>query len=186
MNTHRLLVRSIIEEGKRGAIAAAVLALGIAACTRTMSLGAAGTPDGGDVLTANDAADAQPDLLPDLQPDRTPDVVADAAPDIVADAAAPDVPGDGQVDHTVDTSPGMNGVDNGITYPSGDIVVRPGCRLSCLCIDGFAGFCTGIPCPVDGSTGVIDPLVVASIAQSASTSSPLINVSVTNIGASRS
>src|SRR5882757_6764665 len=128
MNTHRLLVRSIIEEGKRGAIAAAVLALGIAACTRTMSLGAAGTPDGGDVRTANDAADAQPDLPPDLQPDRAPDVAADAAPDTVADAAPPDVPEDGQVDHNLDASPGMDCVDNGITYHSGDIVARPGCR----------------------------------------------------------
>jgi hypothetical protein len=172
MNTHRLrvlLVRSIV---------AAVFALGMGACTRTMSLGAAGTPDGSDVRTPNDAGDAQPDLPPDLRPDSAPDVVADAAPDVVADAVVPD---DGHVDQSVDVTPGMNCVDNGITYHSGDVVLRPGCRLSCICVDGVVGACSGIPCPGDGSV-IIDPVPVASITQSAAGSSPEVDVHIDNLG----
>ena len=56
MNTHRLRVLSVL---------AAMLAA--AGCTRTMSLGAAGMPDGGDatVMTSNDARDAPVDLNTD-------------------------------------------------------------------------------------------------------------------------
>jgi len=167
MKTHRLRVVSSIEQGKGGgAFAAMVMALAIAACTRTMSLGAAGTPDGGDVRMSNDAGDAQPDLPPDGSPDvvvdAAPDVVADTAPDVVADTVVPDVPEDGHVDQATDVPPGMSCIDNGITYHSGDVVLRLGCQLSCICTDGVVGACTGIPCPVDGSA-IVDPIPVATI-----------------------
>jgi hypothetical protein len=141
------------------ALSAAVLALAAAACTRTMSLGAAGMPDGSDVHASTDAGDAQPDLKPDVQPDRAPDVVADTGPDVVADSG-PDVHEDAPVDHSGDG--GQSCVDNGITYHSGDVVLRSGCQLSCVCTDGVVGACSGIPCPVDGSV-IIDPAPVATI-----------------------
>ena len=149
MNTHRLQGRRVVIGGYGGALAAAVLALAVAACTRTMSLGAAGTPDGSDVHASTDAGDAQPDLPPDVQPDRAPDIAADTASDVVADAG-PDVPGDSHMDQNGDG--GQNCVDNGITYHSGDVVLCPGCPVSCICTDGTVGDCSsGIPCPVDGS-----------------------------------
>ncbi len=176
MNIHRLRILSIIE-------VALVSSLAAAACTRTHSLGAAGTPDGSDVRTSNgDAGDAQPDLPPDVARDLAPDLVADTAPDAVADGPSPDVAQDALVDQTVDVPPAMNCIDNGITYHSGDVVVRPGCQLSCICIDGVVGACTGIPCPVDGSTVVSDPIPFAYIKQSASTNSPEVDVSIDNFG----
>jgi len=66
MNTHRLQVRSVVLGGNGGALAAAVLALAAAACTRTMSLGGAGMPDGGDVRVSDDASDAALDSALDL------------------------------------------------------------------------------------------------------------------------
>src|SRR5581483_5678428 len=82
MKTHRLQVRWGIVGESSGTLAAAVLALAAGACTRNMSLGYAGTPDGGDtiVITSNDAGD----VPADLGDDGTPDVAADA-PDAHSD-----------------------------------------------------------------------------------------------------
>ena len=82
MNTHRLQGRRVVFGGYGGALAAAVLALAVAACTRSMSLGAAGTPDGSDVRASTDAGDA-----PDLR-DSAPDVAIDAPADRNTDATS--------------------------------------------------------------------------------------------------
>jgi hypothetical protein len=176
MKTHRLQVVSSIEQGKGGgAFAAVMMALAIAACTRTQSLGAAGTPDGGDAQASSDAVDAPLEAASD----SAPDLIADAAPDVVPDAEVPDVPGDAHVDQTMtDVPPLITCTDNGVTYQVGAVVPRAGCQLSCICLPtGFLGFCTGIPCQTDGSV-VIDPVEVALIVQSASTISPEIDVRV--------
>jgi hypothetical protein len=181
MNKHRLQGRRVVIGGYGGALAAAVLALALAACTRTMSLGAAGMPDGSDVHASTDAGDARPDLPPDAQPDRAPDVAADTASDIVVDTA-PDVPGDSHNDQNVDG--GKSCVDNGITYHSGDVVLCPGYPVSCVCTDGTVGDCSsGMGCPVDGSI-VIDPVPVATITKGG-TISPGIQVIVDSRGAAQ-
>ncbi len=79
-------------------------------------------------------------------------------------------------DGSADDGGGQNCVDNGITYHSGDVVLRPGCQQSCVCTDGTVGDCSGIPCPVDGSI-IIDPAPVATITMGGAIS-PGIEVSV--------
>src|SRR5438270_5618162 len=127
MNRHRLQSRRMVFAGCGGAIAAAVLALSVAACTRSMSLGAAGTPDGSDVRASTDAGDAPVDLA------------ADSAPDVAIDA-----PADRNTDATSVTC-----TDNGVTYHVGDAVPRGtgACPMSCLCLaNGAIGDCTGVSC----------------------------------------
>jgi hypothetical protein len=133
--------------------------------------------DGSDVHASTDAGDARPDLPPDVQPDRAPDIAADTASDVVADTR-PDVSGDSNTDQNIDG--GKNCVDNGISYHSGDVVLRPGCQLSCICTDGVVGDCSGIPCPVDGSA-IIDPAPVATIIKGG-TISPGIEVFIDSRG----
>src|SRR4029079_7480359 len=174
MKTHRLQVRARVIGVNGVALGAAVLALAAAACTRTMSLGAAGMPDGSDVQTSTDGGNMQPDV----KPDRAPDVAMDTAPDPVADSGR-DVHEDAHVDQNGDG--GRSCVDNGITYHSGDVVLRQGCQQSCICSDGVVGACSGIPCPVDGSIA-IDPALVAIIDMGDPTS-PEAEVVVDNRGA---
>ena len=179
MNTHRLQSRRIVFGGYGGAVAAAVLGLAVAACTRSMSLGSAGTPDGGDVRASTDAGDAPVDL----PADSAPDVATDAPADRNTDATTVTCIDNGVTYHVGDAIPrgtgacpmsclclasgaignctgvsradastddaGQNCVDNGITYRSGDVVLIPGCYKSCICIDGTVGACTGA-CPPDG------------------------------------
>jgi len=205
MNTHRLQVRSVVLGGNGGALAAAVLALAAAACTRTMSLGGAGMPDGGDVRVSDDASDAALDSALDLGSDLPGAVtcvdngVTYHAGDIIP-RGQPDCPmsceclATGEIGHctgvkcSVDASTdqvdaGQNCVDNGITYHSGDVVLRSGCQLSCICTDGVVGACSGIPCPVDGSV-VIDPAPVAIIARGV-TNPPGVEVLVDTRGAAQ-
>src|SRR4051812_2911021 len=210
MDTHRLQSRKAVFGGYGGAVAAAVLALAVAACTRSMSLGAAGTPDGSDVRASTDAGDAPVDL----PADSAPDAATDAPADRNTDATSVTCIDNGVTYHVGDVIPrgtgacpmsclclgsgaignctgvscpdastidaGQNCVDNGITYRSGDVVLIPGCYKSCICIDGTVGACTG-SCPPDGGPA-IDPIVVASLTQSASTNSPQISVGITNLG----
>ncbi len=180
MNKHRLRVGSVVFGGNGSALAAALLALAVAACTRTMSLGKAGTPDGSDVQTSTDAGDGQPDLPPDVQLDHPPDIALDTAQDVTADSA-PDVPEDAHMDRNADG--GRSCVDNGITYHSGDVVLRPGCQLSCICTDGVVGDCSGIPCPGDGSV-IIDPVPIATITMGEG-SLQVIQVSIDSRGAAQ-
>jgi hypothetical protein len=211
MNAHRLQSRRVVFGGYGGAVAAAVLALAVAACTRSMSLGAAGTPDGSDVRASTDAGDAPVDL----PADSAPDAATDAPADRNTDATSVTCIDNGVTYHVGDVIPrgtgscpmsclclgngaignctgvscpdastidaGQNCVDNGITYHSGDVVLRPGCQLSCICSDGVVGACSGIPCPVDGSIA-IDPALVAIIDMGDPTS-PEVEVVVDNRGA---
>jgi hypothetical protein len=179
MKTHRLQVRSRVIGGNGVTLGAAVLALAAAACTRTMSLGAAGMPDGSGGQTSSDGGNVQADVLPDLQPDRASDVAPDTAPDVVADSG-PDVREDARVEHV---DGGQSCVDDGITYHSGDVVLRSGCQLSCICTDSVVGDCSGIPCPGD-ATVIIDPAPVATIIRGG-TMPPGVEVSVDTRGAAQ-
>jgi len=154
MNTHRLRAQWVVVGENRGVLVALMLALAGAGCTSTMSLGAAGMPDGGDaiVITSNDAADAPADLPADSTPDQNTD------------------------------GPRITCVDRGVTYHAGDIIPRgtAACPMSCLCLpDGTVGYCTGVACPTDGFVGAF---VEAQITLTSSTNSPEFRVAVDNLG----
>jgi hypothetical protein len=146
-------------------LVAAILALSVAGCTSSMSLGAAGTPDGGDaVIVTSTGGTGGTDAPLDLPADSTPDVATDA-----------------QGDQNVDALP-ITCIDNGVTYHVGDVVPRGqinSCVLSCLCLpDGTVGHCTGgVICPPDGG-----PFVKAQITLTRSTNSPEFHVTVNNLG----
>jgi hypothetical protein len=144
-------------------LAALAFALAVAGCTSSMSLGAAGTPDGGDaiVITSTGGSDAAVD--------RPPDVATDAPLDQNIDAQT------------------VTCVENGVAYQVGEVIPRNGngCLMSCVCLaSGTVGYCTGVACPVDGAVDsrAIDPIVSAQITLSRSTSSPEFRVSVLNVG----
>jgi len=167
MNTHRLRAQWVVVGENRGVLVALImLALAGAGCTSTMSLGAAGMPDGGDtiVITSNDAGDAPADLP------------ADSSPDVPTDA-----PADQNADGTAVTC-----VDHGVTYHVGDVIPRgtAACTMSCLCLgNGTVGACTGVACPADGSPP--DELgleVLAQITLTRSTNSPEFRVTVYDNG----
>jgi hypothetical protein len=214
MNTHRLQSRRGVFGGYGGALAVAVLALGFAACTRTMSLGAAGTPDGSDVRASTDAGDAPVDLPVDSAPDAATDTPADRNTDAtsvtcidngityhvgdVIPRGAGSCPmsclclGNGSIGNCTGVScpdastidAGQNCVDNGITYHSGDVVLCPGHPLSCICTDGTVGNC-GSGIPCPvDGSIVIDPIPVASITRGATTP-PGVEVSIDSLGAAQ-
>lgn len=163
MNTLRLRVRSGVVRGSVGVLAALAFVLAIAGCTSSMSLGAAGTPDGGDgvIITSTGGGDATVDLPPDV---------------------ATDAPIDQNIDAQTVTC-----VENGVTYHVGEVIPRGGngCLMSCICLaSGTVGYCTGVACPVDGAVDsrAVDPIVSAQITLSRSTNSPEFRVTVLNVG----
>jgi hypothetical protein len=144
-------------------LAALAFALAGAGCTSSMSLGAAGTPDGGDAMIVTSTGGS------DAAVDRGPDVAVDAPLDQNIDAQT------------------VTCVENGVGYHAGEVIPRGGngCLMSCICLPtGTVGYCTGVSCPVDGAVDsrAIDPIVSAQITLSRSTNSPEFRVTVLNIG----